>query len=90
MIGLREWLASIERGSSDVAVAAFDTRVDKPRMPGSAAHAAEKRLRRLGFRVLLPAEGFFVTDMEGPLVDGEQERARQWGEKLGAELAVTG
>ena len=82
-IGLREWLASLARTSGNVAVAAFDTRIAKPRVPGSAARAAEKRLRRLGFRVVAPSESFYVTGTAGPLDEGETERARAWGEELG-------
>jgi hypothetical protein len=89
-IGLREWLAAIGQGSADVAVATFDTRIDRPHLPGSAARAADKRLRRLGFRILTPAHCFYVADTEGPLIDGERERARRWGDRLGAEFAVTG
>jgi hypothetical protein len=81
--GLREWLASLERATGDVAVAIFDTRIDKPRVPGSAARGAEKRLRKLGFLVAAPPESFYVTGTAGPLVDGETERARRWGEELG-------
>jgi hypothetical protein len=40
-IGLREWLGTLPKGSPDVAVAAFDTRISKPRLPGAAAAAAE-------------------------------------------------
>ena len=50
---------------------------------GSAARAAEKRLRKLGFRVVAPSESFYVTGTAGPLVEGETERARAWAEKLG-------
>ena len=80
--GLREWLSAVTEGSPDIAAAAFDTRIDKPRLPGSAAHGAERRLRRLGFRIIEPAASFYVTDMYGPLVDGERDRARHWGELL--------
>ena len=83
-IGLREWLAALARTSGDVAVATFDTRIAKPRVPGSAARAAEKRLRKLGFRVVAASESFYVTGTAGPLVEGETERARAWAEKLGA------
>jgi hypothetical protein len=86
--GLREWLGALTGGSRAVAAATFDTRIDKPRMPGSAAHGAEKRLRRLGFRVLVPAASFYVTGTSGPLVDGERERARHWGEVLGSTMAT--
>jgi hypothetical protein len=79
--GLREWLADATI-RPDVLAAAFDTRVNKPRMPGSAAHAAQRRLHRLGCTVLAPAESFYVTGTKGPLVDGEIERAEQWGQQL--------
>jgi flavodoxin len=82
-IGLREWFSRLERTPGKVTVAAFDTRIAKPRIPGSAARAAEKRLRKLGFRVAVASESFYVTGTAGPLVEGEEERARAWGEKLG-------
>jgi hypothetical protein len=85
-IGLREWLGALHKGPADVAVAAFDTRISKPRLPGSAAAAADKRLRRLGFRVVAPSTSFYVRGTTGPLLDGEAERARRWGEELAAEL----
>lgn len=84
--GLREWLETIRGGSPRVA-AAFDTRIEKPRLPGSAARAAERRLRRLGFRIAAQPASFYVAGMPGPLVAGERERARRWGEDLGALVA---
>ncbi|HEU5111379.1 MAG TPA: flavodoxin, partial [Micromonosporaceae bacterium] len=47
--GVREWLAALPRGRAGLAAAAFDTRINKPRLPGSAARAVRRRLRRLGF-----------------------------------------
>jgi Flavodoxin len=85
--GLREWLEAVERPRSGVGAAAFDTRIDKPRMPGSAARRAEKPLRRLGFRLIAAAESFYVTGTKGPLVPGEVERARRWAEQVAARLA---
>ena len=86
-IGLREWLGTLSQsGASDVAVACFDTRVSKPRLPGSAAASAEKQLRLLGFRVLARSQSFFVGGTTGPLVPGERERARRWGEGLALEF----
>jgi hypothetical protein len=82
-IGLREWFSTLEQNTADVVVATFDTRIAKPRVPGSAARAAEKRLRKLGFRVAVDSESFYVTGTAGPLVAGETERARAWGEMLG-------
>jgi hypothetical protein len=86
--GLREWLETVQGGSPQVAAAAFDTRIDKPRLPGSAARAAERRLRRLGLRIAVPAKSFYVAGTPGPLVAGEQERARRWGADLGALVAA--
>jgi hypothetical protein len=88
-IGLREWLGALPEGSSDVAVATFDTRISRPRLPGSAAAAAEKRLRRLGFRILARSQSFFVEGTTGPLLRGERERARRWGEELAVGLVAS-
>jgi hypothetical protein len=76
--GLREWLDDVERPRPHVAGGAFDTRIDKPRVPGSAARAAERRLRKLGFEIAASAESFYVAGTKGPLVDGELQRARRW------------
>ena len=84
--GLREWLSRLD-GSRTVPVVTFDTRVARPRLPGSAAHAAQRRLRRMGFPTAAPPTSFWVTGTRGPLVAGEQERARRWGEELGAQVA---
>jgi hypothetical protein len=83
-LGLREWLTTV-RGPAGVAAAAFDTRISKPRLPGSAARAAEKRLRRLGFRIVAPAASFYVDGTSGPLLEGEQQRARRWGESIASK-----
>lgn len=83
-VGVREYLDA-SPVLTGIAAAAFDTRVKTP-VPGSAAHKAHRRLRRLGCRMLLPAESFRVTGTTGPLVDGEQERARRWATALAAVL----
>lgn len=89
-IGLREWLDDIQKHPPTVAAAAFDTRIRKPLLPGSAARGAQKRLRRLGFRMVAPPQSFWVTGTTGPLADGETERARRWGDELGAQVAAEG
>lgn len=86
-VGMREWLEEVRPGSAGVAAAAFDTRVDKPRVPGSAARGADKRLRRRGLRTIARPESFWVTGTYGPLREGEVERARRWGEQLAAAAA---
>ncbi|MEV6715417.1 flavodoxin [Lentzea sp. NPDC051208] len=85
-IGLREWVDQVGKGSVRPAVVAFDTKVKRPRLPGSAARAALTRLRRAGFRALASAENFYVDGTKGPLVDGELDRARDWGAKCAAEV----
>jgi flavorubredoxin len=82
--GLREWLDEAGPGLRGTPVATFDTKIMKVRLPGSAAKAALKRLRRFGARIVAPAHNFNVLGTTGPLGDGELARARQWG----AELAV--
>jgi glutathione S-transferase len=80
---LRDWLADLSRADGACA-AAFDTRLDRPEwLTGAASHAIAKRLRRHGYTVMDSAS-FLVTGNEGPLKDGELERARLWGTELAA------
>ena len=80
--GVREWLAELPRSEGKHA-AAFDTRFDKPAfLTGSAAKAIAKRLRRHGFELAAEPESFFVLGGEGPLEDGELERAVEWAGRL--------
>ena len=85
-IGVREWLDAFQFPRWGVAGAAFDTRIDRPRFPGAAANAIARRLRRAGVSPVLSAESFYVSATDGPLLDGELERARQWGESLASTL----
>lgn len=88
--GIREWLEALPE-SDHVDVATFDTRVAKVRkLPGSAAKAAAKEVRRHHLGRLVATESFYVDDMEGPLLDGELERARVWGAGLGHVHAAVG
>ena len=87
-LGVREWLDALQYRSGGVVAAAFDTKVSRPRLPGSAARAATKRLRRIGFAIAAPAETFYVAGTPGPLLPGEDERARRWAEALGSKLSV--
>lgn len=81
-VGAREWLEGSRQGSGTMA-AAFDTRFARPRwLTGSAALRMARRLRRSGYRLIAPPESFFVLHTEGPLREGEQDRARAWGAEL--------
>jgi hypothetical protein len=86
--GIREWLGQLTPASRRIGVAAFDTKIRKPALPGSAARAAQRRLRCRGFAVLEPTETFWVRGTQGPLCDGEEERARQWGARMASELTA--
>jgi hypothetical protein len=88
--GLKEWLDGVRVAGGGTLAAAFDTRSDHPKLIVKMDHAArteEKLLRALGLTIVAPAEHFFVTDAKGPLVDGEEDRARRWGVAL-AESVV--
>lgn len=85
--GIREWLEQLPHLASPVKAVAFDTRVDKPRLPGSAAKAARHELRTLGFDVGIKAKSFHVHGYEGPLVDGELGRAVEWAREIHEAVA---
>jgi hypothetical protein len=82
--GLREYLATSPQ-LTGLAAAVFDTRVDKP-ITGSAARKAHRRLHRLGCRMLVPPAGFRVAGTTGPLLAGEEDRARRWAAALATAL----
>jgi flavodoxin-like protein len=84
--GLREWLADLPKSETTRNAATFDTRVHVRGLPGSAARGAARRLRRRGYRLVVAPESFWVTGPTGPVADGELERARAWGDRLGRGL----
>lgn len=80
--GIREWLGQLPV-SDHLDVATFDTRVGSVRhLPGSAAKAAGKEVRRHHVGRRVATMSFYVDDMAGPLLEGEVERARAWGRSL--------
>jgi flavodoxin len=85
-VGVRDWLVTLTGGEGRAAVA-FDTRLRKPEwLVGSAAHGISRRLGKLGFEIAAPPASFFVAGAEGPLEEGELERARTWGAALALAL----
>jgi hypothetical protein len=85
-LGLREWIEQVDLGARPPVVVAFDTRIDHPRFPGSAARKAAKRLRRRGALEAIRPESFWVHGTEGPLVDGETRRAQELGVRIAATV----
>ncbi len=82
---------------ADVKVAAFDTRIalgdiDSAvlrtfvRLFGYAARPIAKRLAKKGGDLVVPPEGFVVAGTEGPLKEGELERAADWARRILARL----
>ena len=91
--GIRILLNELPKGYlTGTRVAAFDTRivletidskalrflVDKG---GYAAHTIAKTLKKKGGQLAASPEGFFVTGEQGPLKDGELERAADWAKR---------
>jgi len=88
--GLHEWLQAVRLPGTDVAAAAFDTLGSGHPMLSKMDHASkteEKLLAKLGARLVAPSEHFFVVDAKGPLVEGEEDRARRWGATLAGLVA---
>jgi hypothetical protein len=82
--GVREWLDGLASVEHSRLAAAFDTRLRRA-TSGAAARRIARRLRRAGYRLVVPPAGFVVDDMTGPLGRGELERARAWGAELVAQ-----
>ena len=79
---LRSWVNAQPAGHGWGA--AFETRIWWS--PRGATGAIEARLKRAGYQRLAKSERFIVAGGDGPLRDGELERARQWGAALAQAL----
>ncbi len=76
----------------DISIAAFDTRIPVAdagkglrlimKIGGYAAPRIAEALKKKGGNLITPPEGFFVKDKEGPLKEGEQERAAAWAKEI--------
>jgi flavodoxin len=94
----KAWLKALAPNSlRGVRVAAFDTRADMNdvnsraltafvKLFGYAAEPIANSLTKRGGMLVIPAEGFFIKDKEGPLKDGEIERATAWGRQIAAKV----
>lgn len=76
-----------------VNVASFDTRIKLDTIKSSAlrfmvdkggyaAKTIARKLKNKGGKLLAPPEGFLVTGEQGPLLEGEIERAKSWAKAL--------
>ena len=75
---MRTWLAGLPKGKGKAA--AFETRFKWS--PGGAAESIMKELKRAGYSRAGKTQKFLVTGVEGPLKEGEAERAQAWGGEL--------
>lgn len=64
-----------------IRAAAFDTRV-KLFIHGDAAKKISKALENAGAKIIIEPQAFFVKGREGPLLDGEIEKASQWAKSI--------
>ena len=70
--------------------AAFDTRYHMAAWKsGSAAQRIASKLKRTGASLLVEPESFFVAEREGPLEEGELERAARWAEGVFEQLEAS-
>ena len=90
-VGLREWLraGTAPAAGTGTLAATFDTRASKVRfLPKSAATGSAHLLKRLGFTLLMSPEGFVVSEVSGPLLPGEADRAAAGGRDLATAYAL--
>ncbi len=73
-----------ESAIKGVNVAAFDTRFSTKLVAifGYAAGKIANSLKTKGSTLILPPEAFFVKGKEGPLKEGELERAAGWAKRI--------
>lgn len=84
-------------GLKGVKVAAFDTRIATSDIGsplgrfivnkgGYAAKPIADSLKKKGGELIIPPEGFYVKDREGPLKEGEFKRAEDWAKLISAAM----
>jgi flavodoxin len=85
---LREKLEGIRKhGLDGVMAATFDTRAHGPRfLTGAASVGIAKRLKQRGAKLVGKGQSFVVQSKEGPLYEGELERARAWTRDIREQL----
>ena len=90
---VQTFIESLSAGSlKGINVAAFDTRMPSEdvgkglrfimKMGGYAAPRIAEALKKKGGDLIAQPEGFFVKDKEGPLKEGELDRAASWAKGI--------
>jgi flavodoxin len=71
------------------AATAFDTRMGTPTQKNAAAsETIAARLQAAGCQLVVPPESFLVAGFTGPLVEGEEQRAKTWALDVVERLTV--
>ena len=82
---IQDFLNRVSKATiKNIDVAAFDTRLSS-RLVGIFGYAAGRiadSLKRKGGTLIVSPQGFIVKDNEGPLKEGEVERAARWAEGM--------
>lgn len=82
---IQEFLGRIsEAAIKGIDIATFDTRIAQKWVGifGYAAGRIASNLKEKGGTLVAPPEGFFVKGKEGPVKEGELERAAGWAKEL--------
>lgn len=94
MPSIKQWIQSLPAGSlKGVSVAVFDTRVSLSDVDskflvfmanrfGYAAEKLARALKKKGGTLVSQPQGFIVSGNEGPMKDGEADRAAAWAATL--------
>lgn len=90
-VGVREWLATLRvPDGAATSVGVFETHASKVRwLPQAASGTITKAARRHGLRPTGRHLGLVVTDIKGPLAEGERERAVEYGRQLALRSRTT-
>jgi flavodoxin len=86
---MQEFVESIPKGVAEKArIASFDTRISMKfaQIFGYAATRMADALAQKGAELKLPPEGFIVKGRNGPLAEGELDRASAWGKTISRDF----
>lgn len=100
--GMQQFLNDLPNDAlSGIKVAAFDTRISIPDVKNPVSRMAARvflhryaaepiaaKLKEKGGQEVVAPEGFFVLDTEGPIKDGELERATAWGREIAQAVTM--
>jgi flavodoxin len=79
---MRKFLTSLSRGQlKGLKAATFDTRI-KIFFHGDAAKKISQELKEAGATIIIEPQAFYVQRREGPLIDGEVEKAAEWAKSI--------